>query len=176
MIWRFGICISGSIDALKLSRRVIMYFKSQVDERVISSYDALIKVDTYIHGNWDHEASSKRWRLERFTTQLSKPDLDILLNNTLRAPSVGGGCVIPITVPYSVSAKLAWKIGRGKFQCCIISLFQTLYNIIQIHRFKLLALLAVIINSRSFYVMVCQFKRCLIFKVYSIIRPLLTIN
>ena len=57
------------------------------------------------HGNQDHETSSNRGRFERFTTYLSKPDLDRLLNKALQAPSVGGGCVIPITVPY-------WHGGR----------------------------------------------------------------
>ena len=52
------------------------------------------------HGNRVHETSSNRGRLERSTTFLSKPDLDRLLNKALQAPSVGGGCVIPITVPY----------------------------------------------------------------------------
>ena len=41
-----------------------------------------------------------RGRLERFSTQLSKADLDRLLNKALQAPSAGGGCVIPITLPY----------------------------------------------------------------------------
>ena len=54
-----------------------------------------------------HETSSKRWRLERFTILLSKADLDRLLNKGLRAPSFGGGCLIPITVPYS--ADLTFK-------------------------------------------------------------------
>ena len=31
---------------------------------------------------------------------MSKSDLDRLLNKALQAPSFGGGCVIPITVPY----------------------------------------------------------------------------
>ena len=31
---------------------------------------------------------------------MSKPDFDRLLNKAFQAPSVGGGCVIPITVPY----------------------------------------------------------------------------
>ena len=31
---------------------------------------------------------------------MSKADLDRLLNKALRAPSIGGGCFIPITVPY----------------------------------------------------------------------------
>ena len=54
------------------------------------------------HDNHDHPTSSKRGRSERFTAKLSKPDLDRLLNNALQAPSssTGGGCVIPITVPY----------------------------------------------------------------------------
>ena len=52
------------------------------------------------HGNRDHATSSKRGRLERFTTNLSKPDLYRLLNKALQAPSFVGGCVIPITVPY----------------------------------------------------------------------------
>ena len=51
------------------------------------------------HNNRDHATSVKRGRLERFTTLLSKPDLDRLLNKALQAPSVGG-CLIPITVPY----------------------------------------------------------------------------
>ena len=42
------------------------------------------------HGNRDHETSSNRGRFERFTTPLSKPDLDRLLNKALQAPSVGG--------------------------------------------------------------------------------------
>ena len=29
-----------------------------------------------------------------------KADLDRLLNKALQAPSLGGGCVIPISVPY----------------------------------------------------------------------------
>ena len=51
------------------------------------------------HGNLVHETSNRE-RLERFTTFLSKPDLDRFLNKALQAPSIGGGCVIPITVPY----------------------------------------------------------------------------
>ena len=52
------------------------------------------------HGNRDHESSSARGRLDQFTTKLSNPDLDRLLNKALQAPSIGWGCVIPITVPY----------------------------------------------------------------------------
>ena len=48
------------------------------------------------HGNRNHATSSNRWRLERFTTS----DWDRLLNKALQAPSFGGGCVSPITVPY----------------------------------------------------------------------------
>ena len=33
---------------------------------------------SYDLANPNYETSSKRWRLERFTTQLSKPDLDKL--------------------------------------------------------------------------------------------------
>ena len=47
-----------------------------------------------------HATSSKRGPSERFTTKLSKPDLDRLLNKAFRAPSFGGGCVIPITLPF----------------------------------------------------------------------------
>ena len=63
----------------------------------------------YMHGNRDHETSSNRGRFERFTTQLSKPDLDRLLNKALQAPSVGGGCVIPITVPYQAHKSMQQK-------------------------------------------------------------------
>ena len=41
-----------------------------------------------MHANRDHSTSSKRERSERFTTKLSKPDLDRLLNNALQAPSL----------------------------------------------------------------------------------------
>ena len=40
-----------------------------------------------------------------------KADLDRLLNKALQAPSVGGGCVIPITVPYWDSRALQKCIG-----------------------------------------------------------------
>ena len=50
--------------------------------------------------------SSNRGRFEHFTSLLSKPDLDRLLNKALQAPSVGGGCVIPITVPYRAPNQL----------------------------------------------------------------------
>ena len=51
-------------------------------------------------GNCDHETSSNRGRFERFTTYLSKADFDRLLNKAIQVPSVGGGCVLPIAVPY----------------------------------------------------------------------------
>ena len=51
-----------------------------------------------------------------YTTYLSKPDLDRLLNKALQAPSFGGGCVIPITVPYSVKNKSKFKIA-ALFSC-----------------------------------------------------------
>ena len=59
------------------------------------------------HGNRYHETSSNRGRLERFTTWLFKTDLDRLLTKALQAPSIGGGCVIPITVPY-LQKKIYW--------------------------------------------------------------------
>ena len=52
------------------------------------------------HSNRDHATSSKRGRSEHFTTSLSKADLDRLLYKALQAPSLGGGCMIPITFPY----------------------------------------------------------------------------
>ena len=51
-------------------------------------------------GNRNHETFSKRGRLERFTKNLSKPNLDKVLNRALQAPSLAGDCVILITVPY----------------------------------------------------------------------------
>ena len=72
------------------------------------------------HGNRDHETSSKRWRLEHFTTSMSKADLDRLLNKALRAPSFGGGCVIPITVPYSLSWERRKLILFNCFLQCIV--------------------------------------------------------
>ena len=53
--------------------------------------------------------------LERFTTYayLSKPDLDRLLNKALQAPSVEGGCVMPITVPYT---DIPWPIFIFSFR------------------------------------------------------------
>jgi len=53
------------------------------------------------HSNRNHATSTKRGRLERLATKFSKPDLYKLLNKALQAPSLGGGCVIPITVPYT---------------------------------------------------------------------------
>ena len=35
-------------------------------------------------------------------------DLDRLLNKALQAPSLGGGCVIPITVPYCLNFHAAF--------------------------------------------------------------------
>ena len=37
-----------------------------------------------------------------YIVYLSKPDLDRLLNKALQAPSLGGDCVIPTTVPYLI--------------------------------------------------------------------------
>ena len=48
----------------------------------------------------DHATFFWRERSECLTAQLSKPDLDRLQNKGLRAPSLGGGCVSPINVPY----------------------------------------------------------------------------
>ena len=56
--------------------------------------------DTIGYSNRDHTTYSKRGSSERFSTLLSKADLDRLLNKALQAPSLGGGCVIPIIVPY----------------------------------------------------------------------------
>ena len=52
------------------------------------------------HGNQDHETTLKKGGLRRFTTWLSNPDLDRLLDKALQAPSTGWGCVIPIAAPY----------------------------------------------------------------------------
>ena len=61
------------------------------------------RVRSYIgHSNRDHATPTKKGRLERFKT---KADLDRLLNKALQALSLGGGCVIPITVPYCLSSK-----------------------------------------------------------------------
>ena len=62
------------------------------------------------NGNRDHATSSKRGSLERFTTYLSKPDLNSLLNESLQVPSFEGGCVIPFTVPYLREYLLFWKV------------------------------------------------------------------
>ena len=75
------------------------------------------------HCNLDHDISSKRWRLERFTTKLPKPDLDRLLNKALRAPSFGGGFVISITMPYTKISSLGRLYFRatsiGKILCLV---------------------------------------------------------
>ena len=69
------------------------------------------------HGNRDHATSSNRWRLERFTTFLSKPDMDRLQNKTLQAPSVGGGCVMPfIYYPNHVQIHFIAADRRKDFQ------------------------------------------------------------
>ena len=66
------------------------------------------------HGNRDHETSSNRGRLEHSTTKLSKPDLDRLLIKALQAPSVGGSCVIPITLPYWEGIRAFSKDALGQ--------------------------------------------------------------
>ena len=64
-------------------------------ERLLSNY----KKRGIGHSNRDH-TNSKRGPLEGFTTKLPKAELDRLLNKLLKAPSLGGDCVIPITVLY----------------------------------------------------------------------------
>ena len=86
------------------------------------------------HCNRNHAIFSKRGRLDRFTTYFSKRDLDKLLNTALQAPSLGGGCVIPITVPYwfahcahainlSLRVLLAWNKVTDHYQL-IVSWFE----------------------------------------------------
>ena len=46
---------------------------------------------------------------------MSKPDLDRLLNKALQAPSLGGGCVISMTLPYSKGrSRAAFNSRRPK--------------------------------------------------------------
>ena len=54
--------------------------------RNVNFLHALVSIG---NGNRDHETSSTRGRLEHFTTKLSNPDLDRLLNKVLQAPSIG---------------------------------------------------------------------------------------
>ena len=69
------------------------------------------------HGNRDHETSSTRGRLQQFTTKLSNPNLDRLLNKAFQAPSTGWGCVIPITVPYWMDSLLNSIYIKSDRQC-----------------------------------------------------------
>ena len=67
------------------------------------------------HGNRDHATSTKRWRLERFTAYLPKPDLDITLNKVLQTPSIGGGCVTPITARVTADFYVLHTLGAWKY-------------------------------------------------------------
>ena len=76
---------------------VIKRFKPQILSRTNIEADSV-----WIgHSNWDHATCPREGaRSALLHTQLSKADLDRLLNKAIQAPSLGGGCVIPITVPY----------------------------------------------------------------------------
>ena len=91
---------------VKIGQNDLKYFESPKSRIIAKNCNLRHKVSSYLqmvypigHSNRDHVTSSKRGRSERFTTYMSKADLE-RLNKALQAPSLGGGCVIPITVPW----------------------------------------------------------------------------
>ena len=122
--WHNSFYVDISLQFLNLRpncRTLFMIWSSLSSSWLLKIF--LHNVSFVWHGNRSHETSSNRGRLERFNTYLSKPDLDRLLNKALQSPSVGGGCVIPITVPYSGSTLI--RETRVRFRMLLILDYQT---------------------------------------------------